>query len=574
MAIFAARNLRFLSISILIITLIGCHTGCEDTDRIEEYPIASDVFTTLQQTVVPDPIPSYSEEVLPDEVSKYEKNGYGSWHFGPGADSEKRLDIMPTGYDSGPVTNTARLLNFFAITDIHITDEESPAQRIYFGYKGSSSSAYSPVMLYSTQLLDAAIRTINAIHVQKPFDFGISLGDAVNNTQYNELRWYIDVIDGKIINPDSGTKDDPVTGPGNDYQDQFKAAGLDKTINWYQTIGNHDHFWMGLNVVDDYLRPAYTGEEIIHMIDAAADPIDLESRGFYMGSIDGATIYGDIIGVGPVEDFAEPPKVTAADPNRRSLTIKEWIGEFYNTTSNPPGHGFSTENLDNGFASYSFEPKSDIPFKVIVLDNTQSEVEPLDIGYGHGSLDKTRYDWLISELDKGQKEDKLMIIAAHIPIGVEVDDGGPGSSMAWSASAYVTEKDLITKLHEYPNLVLWIAGHRHRNKISAFMSPDPNRPELGFWQIETSSLRDFPQQFRIFELVRNSDNTVSIITANVDPAVKEGSLAEKSRFYAVAAQLIFNKKESTMSDGVCNAELVKQLSPEMQERIKNCGSLL
>ncbi len=94
-----------------------------------------------------------------------------------------------------------RLLNFFTITDIHITDKESPAQAIYFGYKGGVSSAYSPVMLYTTHVLDAAVQTINALHKKKPFDFGISLGDTCNNTQYNELRWYIDVLDGKVINP-------------------------------------------------------------------------------------------------------------------------------------------------------------------------------------------------------------------------------------------------------------------------------------------------------------------------------------------------------------------------------------
>jgi len=101
------------------------------------------------------------------------------------------------------------------------------------GYKGGNSSAYSAVMLYTTQVLEAAVQTINALHKENPFDFGISLGDTCNSTQYNELRWYIDVLDGKNINPDSGAKDDPVPGPSNDYQDEYQAAGLDQTIPWY-----------------------------------------------------------------------------------------------------------------------------------------------------------------------------------------------------------------------------------------------------------------------------------------------------------------------------------------------------
>ena len=99
------------------------------------------------------------------------------------------------------------------------------------------------------------------------------------------------------------------------------------------------------------------------------------------------------------------------------------------------------------------------------------------------------------------------------------------------------------------------------------------RPELGFWQIETASLRDFPQQLRTFEIVRNSDNTVSIFTTNVDPAVKEGSLAATSRSYAIAAQQIFNNKiDTTLTGSSYNAELVKPLSPEMQAKIQSYGT--
>ncbi len=48
-------------------------------------------------------------------------------------------------------------------------------------------------------------------------------------------------------------------------------------------------------------------------------------------------------------------------------------------------------------------------------------------------------------------------------------------------------------------------------------SPDPARPERGFWEVETPSLRDFPQQFRNFDIRRNADNTVSIAVTDVDP---------------------------------------------------------
>lgn len=53
-------------------------------------------------------------------------------------------------------------------------------------------------MLYTTQVLDSAVKTINALHNTKlKFDMGISLGDTCNTTQLNETRWYLDIMDGK-----------------------------------------------------------------------------------------------------------------------------------------------------------------------------------------------------------------------------------------------------------------------------------------------------------------------------------------------------------------------------------------
>ena len=296
-----------------------------------------------------------------------------------------------------------------------------------------------------------------------------------------------------------------------------------------------------------------------------------------MGVLDGSTPYGDIIDAGPVGKFSSPPKVVA-DPDRRSLLRTEWMKEFFKTSSNPVGHGFNWSTPGKGFACYSFVPKSNIPIKVIVLDDTQREDDgSVDI-HGHGFLDQARWDWLKKELADGEAAGQLMIIAAHIPIGVEKS----GSELGWwnDPQNAVSLPGLITELQNHPNLIMWIAGHRHFNTVKAFPGPTP---EQGFWQVETSSLRDFPQQFRTFEIYLNSDYTISIVTTDVDPAVKDGTPAAKSRKYAVAAQQIIKTNVYTdnptadpsikpMPTGSYNAELVKQLSPEMQKKLKNCGA--
>jgi metallophosphoesterase (TIGR03768 family) len=576
----------------LIFTSSGC--GSSGSGAPLSYPIDSNVQTTRQSTIAFDPMTSVTPPINLSDIPNYSQYGYGVWTPGSGIDDGKRTDIMATGYTFPAVNNPTKLLNFFSMSDIHISDKESPVQFIYLQQilYPFITSGYSPVMLSTTHVLDAAIQTVNALHKLNSFDFGISLGDATNSGQYNEARWYIDVFDGKVITPSSGVHAGAETI---DYQKPYKAAGLDKTIPWYQTIGNHDHFLIGTNTITDYLRPFYTGENVLTLgniltdskaFTAAASPM------YYVGVIDGSTPYGSIKYSGLAGSFSSPPKITA-DPDRRSLLKKEWMNEFFTTTSSPVGHGFTQANLDNNFACYSFQPKQVIPIRVIVLDDTQRDDDANIMGYGHGELDKERYDWLVNQMDNGQAEGQLMIIAAHIPIAVDYTDTDfltthdptKLSYVGWSNTiSYVTQTALIAKLQTYPNILMWIAGHRHLNTVKAFISPDPAHPEYGFWQVETSSLRDFPQEFRTFQINLNSDYTISIITTDVDPAVKAGSPAAISRYYAVAAEQMAKNNISQsatkqamspddptirpMPTGSYNAELVKQLSPAMKAKMQ------
>jgi hypothetical protein len=123
-------------------------------------------------------------------------------------------------------------------------------------------------------------------------------------------------------------------------------------------------------------------------------------------------------------------------------------------------------------------------------------------------------------------------------------------------------------LHKYSNLILLMAGHRHVNTVTPQPSPDPAHPEYGFWEVETPSLRDFPQQFRIFDISINSDCTISIVTTDIDPKMEEGSPAAKSRGYAIgSARICATIATDDTASHTYNAELVKQLSPAMQAKI-------
>jgi hypothetical protein len=129
----------------------GCGSS-SGTHSIASYPIDSTVVTTAERMLSfpytpSDPPPNLLPATSPppaspnggaglritelSTVSEYGSKGYGAWKFGAPLPIVPRKDLMP-GKDAYPTpTRKTKLLNFFVMTDIHITDKEAPNSFIY-----------------------------------------------------------------------------------------------------------------------------------------------------------------------------------------------------------------------------------------------------------------------------------------------------------------------------------------------------------------------------------------------------------------------------------------------------------
>jgi hypothetical protein len=75
-------------------------------------------------------------------------------------------------------------------------------------------------------------------------------------------------------------------------------------------------------------------------------------------------------------------------------------------------------------------------------------------------------------------------------------------------------RDLLLR---FPNVVLWVNGHTHRNTVTPYRRAAGSIPG-GFWEINTAAHIDWPQQARVVEIADNRDGTLSVFGTLIDHA--------------------------------------------------------
>jgi len=410
----------------------------------------------------------------------------------------------------------AALACFLHLTDLHVTDVQSPARFEFVNREFADPRFHEllpmqrPQEALNVHAIEAMVRTLNRIQAGPltgtPPELAIMSGDAVDNVQSNELNNFIALLDGGQVHVDSGgDRYEGVQAAG--WPDDFfwKPDGADDRYGrafgfphlpglleralqpfaseglrmpWLGCRGNHEEVCQGVGIVTSMLAAAMVGSRKPLRLPSVIDR-DLALETFVHT---------------PEAFMAGPDLPVTPDPDRRPFSATEFVDVLR-------GHGF----VRGPRAHYVRDAQA---MQLVVLDTVCTA------GGADGCIAEDQLRWLERSLEEAR--DRPVVIVSHHTLDT-LDNprtsGGP---------RHVERAQLLEIVHRSGNVILWLNGHIHSNAVRAH--PDPTRPGNGFWEVTTSSLVDWPCQARSIEIFEAGDGRLAIASTMIDHESDEDSL--------------------------------------------------
>lgn len=428
---------------------------------------------------------------------------------------------------SPPSAKAKSLVSLVHISDLHICDAQSPARMELldrfadphhpFSALVKLVGAYRAQEILSTQTVDAMVRKINlfeSVFSKRPIDAVVITGDVTDNAQGNELDWYLTLLHGGTLHPDSGDHliwEGVAAGEGEHYdrsywnpegtpageEDDFPRSlygfptiqGLTKAVrqsfaapglrhHWFSTHGNHDALIQGSVPPSETLNNyAIGGKRLVEL------PKDLDLM----------EAFGTPATVGPIvsPDLSNGTFIDQEpDPGRAFNDEFTWATLH---TECDHDHGLGAENLVSG-EKYWVRDVGQI--RLVSLDTVNIH------GGWQGSIDRAQFRWLESLLTENENglDPKYVVVLSHHPAPTLFNLYAPDG-----VEPRVGEDELVSLLSTHSSVILWLAGHNHQHQADLVGNTDGAR---GFWHVQTASNIDWPQQGRLVEIFEEEERLV------------------------------------------------------------------
>jgi metallophosphoesterase (TIGR03767 family) len=506
-------------------------------------------------------------------IAGSQRSGSGYWRLAPAAGEghiERAELIGGTPVNGAGSDAPGRpLLSVGHLSDLHLCDSQSPARAEFLDRWADDDAptkaelpavgSYRAQDCLTVQVAAAMVQALNAVAVGPvggaPLDWAITTGDVTDNAQTNELGWYIGVLDGGEIVPDSGDlaryegvadnaywdeafwhpepsgrADRPhrlhgfpdVAGLLDALRQPFTADGL--SMPWLAVHGNHDQMIQGtIPAVGPFAAAAIAASKVIGLPEhwSTAEIVK------FCHDVDNCRLHA----LGAWATL--PTRLVTGDPHRATINRADFIAAHFQPAARPLGHGFGADAIDHARAYYRYDHGR---VSVLVLDTVNEH------GGWHGSLDAGQLEWLDAELTDADRERRYVVLASHHPLHDLINPTLPAELASIAAQRRILFDELTAVLQRHPSLVLWLNGHTHRTTVTA---------HPGWWEVTAPSLIDFPQQGRIVELLEAADGGLTIAATMLDHDGElpwTGSIEDTRALAGLSRELAANDWQRRVAD--------------------------